>query len=85
MNKDDTKFAKRDDCELTHLEIANEFKQVRKEFKQIRTTQHLQGTDITYIRGKIDGATQAKRDNVTFAGMLIALVVGFINILKSLA
>ena len=53
-----TKYAKRDDCDLQHESID-------KRLSNIENIQKAQGDDITYIRGKIDGATEAKRDKIT--------------------
>ena len=38
--------------------------------------------DVAYIRGKIDGIDKQKTTDVTFFGMLIALVMGLWNLIK---
>ena len=38
--------------------------------------------DVSYIRGKIDGMENQKEGDITFYGMLSALIVGLWNLIK---
>lgn len=76
MDKD-TKFARRDDCELTHKEIKEEFKEIRAELGS-------QSSKLDYMVGKIDGIDSQKKSDITFYGVLIAMAVGFWNLIKNI-
>jgi len=66
MNKD-SKFAKRDDCDLQHQKIEDRFDRVEGK--------------LDYIVGKVDGMAQQKNTDVSFFAMLIAFALGVWNLI----
>jgi len=73
MNKD-SKFAKRDDCDLQHQKIEDRFDELSK-------TQEEHGSKLDYIVGKVDGMSQQKNTDVGFFAMLIAFALGVWNLI----
>ena len=62
------KYARRDDCELQHDKINDEFKEVHGK--------------LDYIVGKVDGMSQQKGHDVTFFSAIIAVALGVWNMFK---
>ena len=62
------KFARREECDLQHEHIEKEFKEVHGK--------------LDYIVGKVDGMAQQKGSDITFFGMLAAIMLGLWNMVK---
>ena len=61
-------FARREDCDLQHDKIEARFDKVE--------------CKLDYIVGKIDGISQQKGTDITFFGMLAAVMLGLWNMIK---
>ena len=62
-----TKFARRDDCDIQHEKIDAEFKEVHSK--------------LDYIVGKVDGMSQQKNSDISFFAMIGAFALGVWNLL----
>ena len=62
------KFTGRKECDMQHDRINDEFKEIHGK--------------LDYIVGKVDGMTQQKGTDITFFGMLGAILLGLWNMIK---
>lgn len=51
----------------------------RDELEELHEKVDSVAEDVSYIKGKIEGISQQKKHDVTFYGMLVALVLGVWN------